>query len=113
MSYIASRGISRAKTLRLEVVKSTATAGGKTIVIERDASPSDSSAPNSKILAEDVTFKFSDNTGATPDVAFSIGKSHQPPYEKPDKQGYFSPARRARKNLQKDFNEATPEVQHC
>ena len=109
---IASRGVSRAKTLRLEVVKTTATAGGKTIAIERNENPPASAAADGGILAENATFKFSDNSGATPDVAFSIGKNHQPPYQPPDKQGYFTPSRGARKNLQEDFNEASREVKN-
>ena len=109
---IASRGVLRAKSLRLEVVKTTATAGGKTIVIGRDEESSASTEANDNVLAEDATFKFADNTGATPDVAFSIGKNHQPPYQQPDKQGYFTPSRRSRRSLQENFNEAAREVKH-
>ena len=81
---IASRGVSRAKTLRLEVVKTTA--GGKTIAVANDDNPETGHPATNPTLAEDATFLFVDNSGRTPDVAFSIGKNHRAPYQQPDKQ---------------------------
>ena len=107
---IASKGVSRAKTLQLEVVKTSA--GGKTFAIANQHSerPEDSAA--NSVQAEDANFRFADNTDKTPDVAFSIGKSHCPPYEKPDKQGYFPPPTRARKSLTAEFAVEKNKVRH-
>ena len=58
-------------------------------------------SPPTQIL--DATFQLSDKHGASPVVSISIGKDKDPAYQPPDQQGYFTPGRSVRKNLQKEF----------
>ena len=105
---IASRGVSRAKTLRLELIKTTA--GGKKIAIVEESNEAAASAVITHPQAENATFRFSDETGKTPDVAFSLGKSHRAPYQAPDERGYFSPSKRSKRSLLDQFNEKSDKV---
>ena len=98
---IISKGAARAKSLQLVVA--TTSDGEKTVVIEDGDQPEDAAAaqqptPPTQIL--DATFRLADKNGKSPDVSISIGENKDPAYQPPDQQGYFTPSRSVRRNLQ-------------
>ena len=100
---IISKGTERAKSLQLVVAKTSS--GEKTVVIngaDDDTSVAGAAAdPHAQI--NDAIFHLSDKHGKSPNVSLAIGENRDPAYQPPDKQGYFTPARSARKSLRKDF----------
>ena len=96
------RGAERASSLKLVVAK--ATDGENTILIapsNPDGEPAKEPYSAPEVL--DTTFRLSDKSGLSPDVSFSIGKKRPPAFQRPDKTGYFTPRKGARKSLSDTF----------
>ena len=101
---IIKKGATRAKSIQLVVAKTSD--GDKTVVIEGGDRSDDAIGSQNRISASQIDnalFRLSDKNGNSPVVSFAIGKGKKPAYQPPDKQGYFTPSRSAKKNLQKDF----------
>ena len=103
---IISNGPERALSLRLKVAKTSE--GVKTVVIGDDTgkdAEDQSSNSTSKGKIANATFQLSDKQGKDPPVSISIdSNSTKPAYQPPDKRGYFTPSRTARKSLNKAFD---------
>lgn len=101
---IIAKGPERARSLQLVVAKTSD--GDKTVVIEEgeQSERAVASQPqNPATQIENASFRLSDKDGKSADVSFSIGKDKEPAYQPPDKSGYFTPSRSARRNLQKEL----------
>ena len=101
---IIKKGATRAKSIQLVVAKTSD--GDKTVVIEGGDRSDDAIGSQNRISASQIDnalFRLSDKNGKSPVVSIAIGKGKGPAYQPPDKQGYFTPSRSAKKNLQQDF----------
>ena len=85
---LAANGPGRAATLQLEVVK--ATAGGKVVKIADQFSEGDDNFDQSFLDEIDqAIFKFSDQSGRSPDVKITSGQGLAAPYILPEADGAF------------------------
>ena len=107
-----TRGVDRAQSLKLVLAK--ATTGKQPILIApNDSSSAASKSPFSAPEVLDATFHLSDRSGLSPDVSFSIGKKRPPAFHRPDKTGYFTPSKGARKSLTEAFKVHAPLFKFC
>ena len=105
-----TRGVERAKSLKLIVSK--ATSSRQTILIApNDSSSVASKSPFSAPEVLDATFRLADKTGLSPEVSFSIGKKRPPAFQRPDETGYFTPSKGARKSLTEAFKVQATSIQ--
>ena len=96
------RGPERASSLKLVIAKTTD--GDNTILIAPNQPDGEiCKDPYSAPEILDATFRLSDKSGLSPDVSFSIGKKRPPAFQRPDKTGYFTPKKGARKSLSHAF----------
>ena len=94
-----TRGVQRARTLKLVVADATSSEEKTILIAPNDASNGDNN-PYQAPEVLDATFRLSDTAGLSPDVSFSIGKKRPPAFQRPDSTGYFTPSKKgARKAL--------------
>ena len=107
---IAAGGPQRAKSLQLEVEKTSS--GGKQVVISGVSSNEFPLSPADSEFMRDIDealFTISDLSGKSPAKQIISGQGRAAPYETPDADGFFTPKKQMqRRSLERDLDEVSP-----